>query len=419
MSGQPKKQKKGIPEKHVATVQLPENQKLANKIAGADKMHYELLQKTYGCEIKRREYTLNVFSVDGVKDETNRNKTALALTMFIDQVNKKPKTTGYKNLVDIINTIEQDPSLLEQYTPANSDQLISNKKAEANMTNANTNPSGPEKKGTFILKGIEGRPIHAQNQNQELVIAAIEQNDMVVTHGPAGGGKTYAGVAMAVKALKERQVKRIILTRPVVEAVENLGFMPGNIKEKLDPFMQPIYDSLGDMMSGEELEKAMKDSIIQIVPFAFMRGRTLNNAFVILDEAQNTTEKQMDMFLSRMGKTSRYFINGDLGQIDLPNKVPSGLRMAKDALKDTPGIAILQTTDEGNLRHSLVPVTMRKLQQFRENRELENQKRLAENPVAANENNFAQNHHDVTGELATAAVAAPTNGNGHSKPKQS
>jgi phosphate starvation-inducible PhoH-like protein len=205
-----------------------------------------------------------------------------------------------------------------------------------------------------IVHGVNGRLIKAQTVNQRRLVDAVAGNDMVFAIGPAGTGKTYTGVALAVKALKEKKVKRIILTRPAVEAGENLGFLPGALKEKLDPYMQPLYDALRDMIPAEKLEKLIEEGIIQIAPMAFMRGRTLDNAFVILDEAQNTTHAQMKMFLTRMGRSAKFMITGDPGQIDLPRRVISGLKEALLVLKDVKGIEIIYLDDKDVIRHKLV-----------------------------------------------------------------
>lgn len=190
--------------------------------------------------------------------------------------------------------------------------------------------------------------------NQQKLVDYMAKNDMVFAIGPAGTGKTYTGVALAVKALKEKQVKRIILTRPAVEAGENLGFLPGDMKEKLDPYMQPLYDALRDMLPPEKLEDYLLKGIIQIAPLAFMRGRTLDNAFVILDEAQNTTHSQMKMFLTRMGRNAKFMITGDPGQVDLPRRTISGLKEAILILKDVDGVGILYLDDKDIVRHKLV-----------------------------------------------------------------
>ncbi|MGS2739964.1 PhoH family protein [Sinomicrobium sp. M5D2P17] len=205
-----------------------------------------------------------------------------------------------------------------------------------------------------LLHGVNGRLIKAQTVNQQRLVDMMKNNDMVFAIGPAGTGKTYTGVALAVKALKEKQVKRIILTRPAVEAGENLGFLPGDLKEKLDPYMQPLYDALRDMIPSEKLQNYIETGIIQIAPMAFMRGRTLDNAFVILDEAQNTTHAQMKMFLTRMGKNAKFMITGDPGQIDLPRRVISGLKEALLVLKDINGIGMVYLDDKDVIRHRLV-----------------------------------------------------------------
>jgi len=205
-----------------------------------------------------------------------------------------------------------------------------------------------------LVHGVSGRLIKAQTANQRKMVAFMRTNDMLFAVGPAGTGKTYTAVALAVKALKNKEVRRIILTRPAVEAGENLGFLPGDLKEKLDPYMQPLYDALRDMIPHEKLDSYIESGIIQIAPLAFMRGRTLDNAFVILDEAQNTTHGQMKMFLTRMGKSAKFIINGDPGQIDLPRKQVSGLKEALLALKDINGIAMVYLDDKDVIRHKLV-----------------------------------------------------------------
>jgi len=205
-----------------------------------------------------------------------------------------------------------------------------------------------------ILHGVGGRIIKAKTFNQKRLVESMSKNDMVFAIGPAGTGKTYTGVALAVKALKEKQVKRIILTRPAVEAGENLGFLPGDLNEKLDPYMQPLYDALRDMIPNETLQSHLEKGIIQIAPLAFMRGRTLDNAFVILDEAQNSTHSQMKMFLTRMGKNAKFMITGDPGQIDLPRRMISGLKEALLILKNHEGIGIVYLDDKDVIRHPLV-----------------------------------------------------------------
>jgi phosphate starvation-inducible PhoH-like protein len=186
------------------------------------------------------------------------------------------------------------------------------------------------------------------------MVNAIEKNDLLFAVGPAGSGKTYTAVALAVKALKEKRVRKIILTRPAVEAGENLGFLPGDLKEKLDPYLQPLYDALRDMIPSSKLTEYLEDKVIQIAPLAFMRGRTLDNAFVILDEAQNTTKAQLKMFLTRMGKSAKFIVTGDITQVDLPKHQKSGLKLALDLFINQKGISIVNLNEEDVVRHSLV-----------------------------------------------------------------
>ena len=212
----------------------------------------------------------------------------------------------------------------------------------------------PVSSNAIFVHGVGGKKIKAQTANQRKLVQLMKTNDMVFAVGPAGTGKTYTGVALAVKALKEKQVKRIILTRPAVEAGENLGFLPGDLKEKLDPYMMPLYDALRDMIPSEKLESLIEKGTIQIAPLAFMRGRTLDNAFVILDEAQNTTHSQMKMFLTRMGKNAKFMLTGDPGQIDLPRRVISGLKEALLVLNSVKGVGIIHLDDKDVIRHRLV-----------------------------------------------------------------
>ncbi|NPA46598.1 MAG: PhoH family protein [Chlorobi bacterium] len=206
----------------------------------------------------------------------------------------------------------------------------------------------------IIVHGVGGRIIKPRTPNQQRIVRSVQKHDMVFVTGPAGTGKTYVSVAMAVRALKNKEVKRIILTRPAVEAGENLGFLPGDMKEKLDPYMQPLYDALFDMIPSGKLQDLMESNIIQIAPLAFMRGRTLDNAFVILDEAQNTTRSQMKMFLTRMGINAKFIITGDPTQIDLRRGQNSGLFEAMRLLGDIPGVDIIQLSDQDVVRHPLV-----------------------------------------------------------------
>jgi phosphate starvation-inducible PhoH-like protein len=208
--------------------------------------------------------------------------------------------------------------------------------------------------GDIIVFGVNGKPIKPRSENQRKFIEAFDSNDLLFAVGPAGSGKTYLAIALAVKALKSKMVKRIILSRPAVEAGEKLGFLPGDMKEKIDPYLQPLYDALQDMLPAAKLKEYMDNGTIQIAPLAFMRGRTLNNAFVILDEAQNTTTNQLKMFLTRMGTHAKFVVTGDVTQIDLPNPQNSGLVQAMRILKGIKGIERINFTTKDIVRHRLV-----------------------------------------------------------------
>ncbi len=206
----------------------------------------------------------------------------------------------------------------------------------------------------ILLHGTEGRVIKVKTRNQQKLVHASENNDIVFAVGPAGTGKTYTAVALAVRALKNRTVKKIILTRPAVEAGESLGYLPGDLKEKIDPYLRPLYDALDDMIPGEKLNQLMETRIIEIAPLAYMRGRTLDNAFIILDEAQNTSASQIKMFLTRLGPSAKCILTGDLTQVDLPYNIKSGLRKAIELLSGISGISVVQLTADDVVRHRLV-----------------------------------------------------------------
>lgn len=207
---------------------------------------------------------------------------------------------------------------------------------------------------SVLVHGNDGLRVKARTKNQEKLVKAVEENDMVFAIGPAGTGKTYTAVALAVRALKNKEVRRIILTRPAVEAGENLGFLPGDLKEKLDPYLQPLYDGLRDMIPSSRLADWLENGTIQIAPLAFMRGRTLDNAFVILDEAQNATLPQLKMFLTRMGREAKFVVTGDTTQVDLPPRQRSGLLPTLNGLKDVDGIAVVRLNERDVIRHELV-----------------------------------------------------------------
>jgi len=226
-----------------------------------------------------------------------------------------------------------------------------------------------EKSEDSLVYGIDSRPIKARTVNQRKLVEAHEKNDLVFAVGPAGTGKTYTAIALAVRAFKEKQVKRIILTRPAVEAGENLGFLPGDMKEKLDPYLQPLYDALRDMFHPRKLTEFIEEGIIEIAPLAYMRGRTLDNAFVILDEAQNTTVNQLKMFLTRMGKNAKFIVTGDITQIDLPRRQKSGLIEGMGILKNIEGISIVYFDKRDIIRHELVKQIVEAYSQYMNHKE--------------------------------------------------
>ncbi|MVN21980.1 PhoH family protein [Mucilaginibacter arboris] len=220
---------------------------------------------------------------------------------------------------------------------------------------ASPEQNGQDKgQGEVIVFGTNGLMIKARTANQQRMVNSISKNDVLFAIGPAGTGKTYTAVALAVRALKNKEIKRIILTRPAVEAGENLGFLPGDLKEKIDPYLRPLYDALDDMIPAERLKAYLENRTIEIAPLAFMRGRTLDNCFVILDEAQNATDMQLKMFLTRMGPTAKFIVTGDVTQIDLPRKQQSGLHTALRILADIKGIDIIYLTGDDVVRHKLV-----------------------------------------------------------------
>lgn len=289
-----------------------------NDLFGTQNAHIDILQKFYPkLKIVARGSKLKAFGEPDILDEFEKR-----LAMLISYFNK------YNKLDE--DTIERI--------------LIANGKEQKLLHSSNE----------ILVHGVSGKLIKAQTVNQRKMVKAIDKNDMLFAIGPAGTGKTYTAVALAVRALKEKEVRRIVLTRPAVESGENLGFLPGDLKEKLDPYMQPLYDALRDMIPFERLDSYLEKGVIQIAPLAFMRGRTLDNAFVILDEAQNTTHNQMKMFLTRMGKNAKFIINGDPGQIDLPRRQVSGLKEAILTLKDIKGIEFVFLDDKDVIRHRLV-----------------------------------------------------------------
>lgn len=232
------------------------------------------------------------------------------------------------------------------------------------------------KQENLIIHGMNGKAITARTENQQLLVKAFENNDLVFATGPAGSGKTFVAIALAVKALKNKEVRKIILSRPAVEAGEKLGFLPGEMKDKLDPYLQPLYDALQDMIPGAKLKEYMENNVIQIAPLAYMRGRTLNDAVIILDEAQNTTTHQIKMFLTRLGVNAKMIVTGDVTQIDLPSSVTSGLVQAMHILKGVNGIGRIEFTIKDIVRHRLVQRIVEAYDKFDDKRKKEAKEKL-------------------------------------------
>ncbi len=258
--------------------------------------------------------------------------------------------------------LDGKPEQIEEFN-IRLEELIERKRGKMNLTVYDVDDifdgeTSPEKfliKGdAIIVHGTDGKPIRARNKTQQDMVKAYFDNNLVFAVGPAGTGKTYIAIALAVRALKNREIKRIILTRPAVEAGERLGFLPGDLKDKLDPYLQPLYDALGDMIPSKKLQEFMSDGTIQIAPLAYMRGRTLDKACVILDEAQNTNLGQLKMFLTRMGQNAKFIVTGDASQVDLPNKEDSGLLKGIGLLKNIKGICPIFFSNEDIVRHALV-----------------------------------------------------------------
>lgn len=263
--------------------------------------------------------------------------TQLKLSGAQEEVNVAQEKIG-----QIITYLERNGNLSEGYF----EQILGDEEKVDNFKENNSNE--------ILVFGPNGRNVRARTANQKNMVALSDKNDIVFAIGPAGTGKTYTAVALAVRALKNKAVRKIILTRPAVEAGENLGFLPGDLKEKIDPYLRPLYDALDDMIPADKLTYFMTNRVIEIAPLAYMRGRTLDNSFIILDEAQNATDLQMKMFLTRIGPSAKAIITGDLTQVDLPRNIKSGLVKATRILKNVNGIGYLELDEEDVVRHRLV-----------------------------------------------------------------
>jgi phosphate starvation-inducible PhoH-like protein len=300
------------------------------------------------------EKTLNVDSINPVEIYGANNRYLNLIKSYFPELKiiargDKIKVNGEEGLIEKFeDKIEEIINYLNRFNSLSVNQLDRILKDEMVLEADDTSNTD------VILFGTNGQAIKARTLNQRKMLKSISQNDVIFAVGPAGTGKTYTAVALAVRALKNKEIKRIVLTRPAVEAGENLGFLPGDLKEKLDPYLQPLFDALREMISPEKLSYYMDSGTIQIAPLAFMRGRTLDRAFVILDEAQNTTRAQMKMFLTRMGASAKFIVTGDVTQIDLPRKQASGLKQALDILKDIEGIDQIFLDENDVIRHQLV-----------------------------------------------------------------
>lgn len=270
-------------------------------------------------------------------------------------------------VVDEIEFFEQKLNLFIEYFQKFN--VLNEDKIDKLMSeNAEDFFSSPDSTGGKVLVyGNNGQAIKAKTINQKKLVDGFEKNDLLFAVGPAGSGKTYTSIALAVRALKNKEIKRIILTRPAVEAGEKLGFLPGDMKEKLDPYLQPLYDALNDMIQPKKLTEYIEDGIVQIAPLAFMRGRTLDNACVILDEAQNTTINQLKMFLTRMGKNAKFIVNGDITQIDLPKSEKSGLILGMNLLEKVKGVSMIRFDERDIIRHRLVKYIVKAYENYFEN----------------------------------------------------
>lgn len=259
-----------------------------------------------------------------------------------------------KNFENKINSLVAHLDKFGTLTSNDVDTILGAKKNVSNAPTEENSTATPISSGEVIVYGNHGLMVKARTANQRKMVDSINKNDVLFAIGPAGTGKTYTAVALAVRALKNKEIKRIILTRPAVEAGESLGFLPGDLKEKVDPYLRPLYDALDDMIPPEKLKVYLENRTIEVAPLAFMRGRTLDNCFVILDEAQNSTDLQLKMFLTRMGPTAKFIVTGDVTQIDLPKKAQSGLQNALRILGDIKGIDIIYLSGEDVVRHKLV-----------------------------------------------------------------
>lgn len=299
--------------------------------------------------------TVNPIELYGVNDhKMDLIRKAFPKLKIIARGNTIKVVGNDEEITTLENKLNQIVAHITKYNQITENEILRILNLENEQLISDTFSGNAQSVGDVIVFGNAGFMIKARTENQRRMVASYDKNDMVFAIGPAGTGKTYTAVALAVRALKNKEVKRIILTRPAVEAGESLGFLPGDMKEKLDPYLKPLYDALFDMIPAEKLQHYIETGVIEIAPLAFMRGRTLDNAFVILDEAQNATQSQLKMFLTRMGKSAKFYITGDITQVDLPAKQPSGLIQAINLLKNIKGIDFIFLDEKDVVRHKLV-----------------------------------------------------------------
>lgn len=299
--------------------------------------------------------TINPVEIYGVNDQKiDLIRKVFPKLKIVARGNTIKVVGNEEELKSFENKLNQIIEYITKYSQITENEILRILELDNTEISSDTFSGNAHSVSDVIVFGNAGFMIKARTENQRRMVASYDKNDMVFAIGPAGTGKTYTAVALAVRALKNKEVKRIILTRPAVEAGENLGFLPGDMKEKLDPYLKPLYDALFDMIPSEKLQYYLETGVIEIAPLAFMRGRTLDNAFVILDEAQNATQSQLKMFLTRMGKSAKFYITGDVTQVDLPAKQPSGLPQAIKLLKDIKGIDFIFLDEKDVVRHKLV-----------------------------------------------------------------
>lgn len=299
--------------------------------------------------------TINPVEIYGVNDQKiDLIRKVFPKLKIVARGNTIKVVGNEEELKSFENKLNQIIEYITKYSQITENEILRILELDNAEISSDTFSGNAHSVSDVIVFGNAGFMIKARTENQRRMVASYDKNDMVFAIGPAGTGKTYTAVALAVRALKNKEVKRIILTRPAVEAGENLGFLPGDMKEKLDPYLKPLYDALFDMIPSEKLQYYLETGVIEIAPLAFMRGRTLDNAFVILDEAQNATQSQLKMFLTRMGKSAKFYITGDVTQVDLPAKQPSGLPQAIKLLKDIKGIDFIFLDEKDVVRHKLV-----------------------------------------------------------------